>query len=372
MSRVGQRKLTCKDMHMRRRRTLLAILIIVAGASVYHLASPIFASAKLVGYGGAFDFWRGPVSRSTIQIGAIPTDLYTSRRSVFPVVLVHGVNETGKDSPDAMLVAEVLAGSGYRVFVPQFVRLTQQHVTPEDVDDVLSIFKSIGSEGGIICASYGCGPALIAAARPEIRESVRFVVTFGAYFDATETLRFIVTGPPTPLAYSRWVYMAGNVDLLNDETDRMSLSAIANERDHLTPEEWTLAGEDLGPEGRAMLAVYESQTPKKFDERLDAVPRLRDRLSELSPSNYLEGIRARLIIVHMASDPSIPSSESIRMAETAKARQIPFSLTILNMYGHTRLQWPEMTFKNVFGVYLPESWKFMGVVKEVLGYARPS
>jgi hypothetical protein len=125
--------------------------------------------------------------------------------------------------------------------------MSHQNVTPQDIDDLSLVFKSAVSDGGIICASYGCGPALIAASRQDIRDRVRFIVTFGAYFDFMRTLQFIVTSPPSPMAYSKWVYMAANLDLVADDIDRMSLSAIADEREKLPPEEWRLGPETLGP-----------------------------------------------------------------------------------------------------------------------------
>jgi hypothetical protein len=231
---------------------------------------------------------------------------------------------------------------------PEFVRLTRQNVTPADIDDMVSAFEALNGEAGIVCASYGCGPALVAASRPEIRNRVRFVVTFGAYFNLTETLRFIITSPPTPLAYSKWAYMAANSDLILDEHDRRQLLAIAEERRHKPSGEWVMSGEDLGDGGRAMLALYESTTPAEFDARLRQTPFVTDRTERLSPSNYLDGMRARLIIVHIESDPCIPSTESVNMANSARMRGIPYSLTILKMSGHTRPAWPAFEVRSLF------------------------
>jgi acetyl esterase/lipase len=250
------------------------------------------------------------------------------------------VNESGKNSPEVKPFAEAFAGSGFRVVVPEFERLTRQNVTPEDIDDVVSVFDSLRSEAAIACVSYGCGPALIAASRPEIRDRVRFVVTFGAYFDLTDTLRFIITSPPSSLAYSKWVYMKANQDLVRNDSDE-----------------------------KAMLALFESRDAEEFNVRFGAIPELKDRAERLSPSHYMDGIRARLIIVHLGSDPCVPSSESVRMVEAAKALHIPYTLTILGMYGHTRPTWPEFGIRSFFGFYIPQSWKFIWVLDEILSYA---
>ncbi|PYS20391.1 MAG: hypothetical protein DMG11_29600, partial [Acidobacteria bacterium] len=295
---------------MSRRRIFLLLVIAVSIFALYKFAVVATASAKALGSGYLFDLWHGPVSLSSTSIGKIPADVYTSSRSRFPLLLVHGVNETGKNSAEVKPFAEAFAGSGFRVVVPQFERLTRQNVTPEDIDDVVSVFDSLRSEAAIACVSYGCGPALIAASRPEIRDRVRFVLTFGAYFDLTDTLRFVITSPPSALAYSKWVYMKANLDLVRNESDK-----------------------------KAMTALFESRDEEEFSVRLAAVPQLKDRSERLSPSRYINGIRARLIVVHLGSDPCVPSSESVRMVEAAKALHIPYSLTVLGMYGHTRPVW---------------------------------
>ena len=326
---------------MSRRRIFLLLVIAVSIFALYKFAVVATASAKALGSGYLFDLWHGPVSLSSTSIGKIPADVYTSSRSRFPLLLVHGVNETGKNSAEVKPFAEAFAGSGFRVVVPQFERLTRQNVTPEDIDDVVSVFDSLRSEAAIACVSYGCGPALIAASRPEIRDRVRFVLTFGAYFDLTDTLRFVITSPPSALAYSKWVYMKANLDLVRNESDK-----------------------------KAMTALFESRDAEEFSVRLAAVPQLRDRSERLSPSRYIDGIRARLIVVHLGSDPCVPSSESVRMVEAAKALHIPYSLTVLGMYGHTRPVWPEFGIESFFGFYVPQSWKFIRVLDEILSYGQ--
>ena len=326
---------------MSRRRIFLLLVIAVSIFALYKFAVVATASAKALGSGYLFDLWHGPVSLSSTSIGKIPADVYTSSRSRFPLLLVHGVNETGKNSPEVKPFAEAFAGSGFRVVVPQFERLTRQNVTPEDIDDVVSVFDSLRSEAAIACVSYGCGPALIAASRPEIRDRVRFVLTFGAYFDLTDTLRFVITSPPSALAYSKWVYMKANLDLVRNESDK-----------------------------KAMTALFESRDEEEFSVRLAAVPQLKDRSERLSPSRYINGIRARLIVVHLGSDPCVPSSESVRMVEAAKALHIPYSLTVLGMYGHTRPVWPEFGIESLFGFYVPQSWKFIRVLDEILSYGQ--
>src|SRR5579883_655938 len=134
---------------MRLRRTLEIVLAFIAAIFLYHFIYLGCATAKLLGHGTAFEFWRGPVTRSMIFIGPIETDVYTGNQSHFPLVLVHGVNESGKNSPDLRPVAEMLAGAGFRVYVPELVRMTHQNVTMQDIDDVSLVLRSFATGAGL-------------------------------------------------------------------------------------------------------------------------------------------------------------------------------------------------------------------------------
>jgi len=351
------------------RLALLAAASAVALVVTFNLAALIVTSAKVLKHGAVFDRWRGPVSRSTVWIGEMPADIYASARSRTQLLFVHGVNESGKDSADLRPAAEAFAGSGFRVIAPDFVRLKRQNVTPADVDDIVFLIQKLNADTGIVCASYGCGPALIAATRPEVRDRVLFVAVFGGYFDLHDTLQAIITGPPSPLAYSKWFYMGANIDLVESRQSREQLLAIATERRTQPPEKWRLSSDGLDADASAMLALYESKTAEEFDQRLAVRPRFKERIEQLSPSRYMDGLRAPLIVVHLGSDPSIPSVESRRLASAAAAHGVPCHLTILELHGHTRPDWPDPAGLNLLRFYLPEGWKFIRALNEVLSYA---
>jgi pimeloyl-ACP methyl ester carboxylesterase len=337
---------------------------------IFYPFIPVLSTgAVILGIGDPLRYWHGPVTRTTMTFGPYPADVYTSRRSEMPIVMIHGVNETGKNSPQIRPFARGLAAAGFVVILPDFERLKRQNVTPADVDDVVSTFKQLGRDGGIACVSYGCGPALIAASRPEIREKVRFIVTFGAYFDLHTTLSSIITSPPSSLAYSKWRYMGGNVDLLRRESDREAIQRLAAARAGEDDAPWTESPEDLSPGGMAYLSVFESRASTEFESRVRRMPALNERIEQLSPSRFFNGIRAPMIIVHMKDDPCVPSSESVRMAEAAAKQGIPYRLTLLEGYGHTQLALPPPGIGTVWRFYIPEMRMFLGTLNDVLSYA---
>jgi pimeloyl-ACP methyl ester carboxylesterase len=284
------------------------------------------------------------------------------------MLIVHGVNPTGKDSTDLMRISAALAQVGYQIFVPDLVEMKQQHLLPEEADRIKSAFQFIGRDAAIACFSYGCGPAMIAAAHPEIRERVRFALAFGGYFDIRETMEFIVTGPQSPAAYLKWVYLAANSDVISNADDRAKIQAFAFEhrwdgvRD--IPASFI---EGLSAEGKTLLGIFTAANAEDFRTRLKAAPeRFTHRLDALSPAAFVDQLRAPLILVHGINDPAVPAQQSIEFAAAARARGLDCSLTLLRMYGHVHPVLPEISASSLFGFYLPETTRFVRVLNHLM------
>jgi hypothetical protein len=350
----------------RRNYAIAAAVLLLSFVAGRRALLVVFLAAKILGYGGWLNAWQGAVDRHTVIHDGIPVDIYRGPNSTSPILIVHGVNPTGKNSLDLIRISEGLAQTGYEVFVPDLAHLKKQHLRPEDAASVKSVFQFIGRDAGIACFSYGCGPALIAAAHADIRDNVRFAVDFGGYYDIREAMEFTVTGPPNPIAYSKWVYLGANADLLHDESEQERVRAIAQKRLAGGPRDLN-DEENLSAEARGLIAIFSATSPGDFRTRLAATPRsFQKTLDALSPSNYVEGFRAPLILIHLAHDPSIPAQQSVELAEVARARGIDSRLTVLQMYGHTYPTLPAFGFASIFDFYIPEAVRFLGVINHVL------
>jgi len=327
-----------------------------------------FLALKILGHPETLDAWEGAVSRHTVEHAGIPIDIYEKENARSAVLIVHGVNPTGKNSLDLVRISEALAQVGYRVFVPDFVEMKKVHLQPEEALRIKSTIQFIGQDAGIACFSYGCGPALVAVADPDIRDHVRFVLAFGGYFDIREALEFVVTGPSTPIAYLKWVYLENNSDLLADEGDRERLRTIAvNRRNDANSNNGPT--DNLSGDAQALLDIFSASTSADFRSRLNAAPEtVRRRLDSLSPSKFIEQIRSPLILVHGVNDPVIPAQQSVEFAAAAREHGLKHSLTLLRMYGHVNPVLPDIGLTSVFGFYLPETLRLLWVVNQLVEY----
>jgi len=348
-----------------RGRAAAAFCLLLAFLFLRRVLLVVVLALKILGHTDALDAWKGPVQRETVEHAGIPIDIYSGKHTSSSILIVHGVNPTGKDSLDLVRISQALAQVGYRVYVPDLIEMKRQHLQPEEAGHIKSVFQFIGTDAGMACFSYGCGPAMIAAADPDIRNHVRFALAFGGYFDIRETLEFVVTGPESPIAYLKWVYLGANSDLVGDENDRVRLRTIAES--HGEPQiESEIAG-SLSPDGKALLDVFLATNPEDFRARLEAGPEnLQRRLDALSPSRVVRQIRAPLILVHGINDPAIPAQQTIEFAEAARANGSDYSLTLLRMYGHVNPILPKMGVANLVTFYLPETFRFLRVINHLI------
>jgi pimeloyl-ACP methyl ester carboxylesterase len=218
----------------------------------------------------------------------VAADGYTPRRLAppTPLVLVPGVTPDGKNDARARAAARLLARLGFDVTLPTVPGLTSGRLRPDDARPVVIALGAARRPAVIVSVSIGSGPALLAAADPRVRDRVALVVSLGGYASASELVRFYLTG-----AY-RFGAEAGH----QRHDPRLVAAFVAANADLLEP-----------------------------SARLD------DILSALSPLRVAGDLRAPLILIHGRDDPTVPFTESLRMAA---ARPRGTSLVLLRTLGH--------------------------------------
>jgi pimeloyl-ACP methyl ester carboxylesterase len=287
------------------------------------LAAPVAVDARRLLLAGAFlveflaDGRAAPLTRLTAapvrvsltRVG-VAADRHLGRRLIAgrPLVLVHGFAPAGKDDPRVMRSAELLARAGFDVTVPSVSGLMSGRLRPADVDAaVAAVASAPAGSVRLVGVSVGAGPALIAAADPRVRDRVGTVVALGGYASAVELLRFFLTGE---YAYGP---ERGRV-----EHDREVVRAFIAANGDLVDE----------PTRRALLAG-DARRAAAF---LDALPPDLGRLLDaLSPERVARDIRARLVLVHGRGDPTVPYTESLRLAA---ARPEGTTVILVRAVGH--------------------------------------
>jgi pimeloyl-ACP methyl ester carboxylesterase len=323
--------------------------------------------------------YRGP-------LGIVNADLYVPQpgRRGSGILLNHGVIDTGKDDPRLKRFAAILCRAGFVVFVPDLKGMRSFHISPSDIDEIQAAFEQLISRGetlpgscGLFGFSYGAGPTIIAACRPAIREKVRFVVSFGGYYDLKNVLSYIATGAfdfqgkrywRKPQEYGKWVFLANNLSLVESPGDREVLRRIlaVKLRDEEAPIDRFLP--QLGEEGRNILHLLSHADPAQTEAFLRKLPpSVQSLIEALSVGRHLKDLRADLILAHGEDDDLIPFTETLRLARMAPDPKKVY-LQILKTYSHVDPGQKPLNVKTLFTFYLPEGWKLYRLVYQLMGY----
>lgn len=319
----------------------------------------------------------------------IPADLYRlpdgEKRAA--ILLMHGIIEEGKDDPRLIRFARSLARAGFVVLVPELKGMKSFRILFSDVDDIVISFRYLASRKeivdekkmGLIGFSYGAGPTFMAAADPSIRRQVKFLVSFGGYYDPINVIRFITTGyyeyrgekgflKPEP--YGKWVFFMNNVDYVKNEKDRRLLKAVFKKEEEQKRDEAANLLGSLTPQGRYLYELLINEDPGRVDDLVKKTdPRVRDYIGRLALAPLIPSIHAYLLIGHGSTDPLIPYTESLRLADAVQDKS-RVHLAILKLFTHVDPARQSFSPKEFLTVYLPSMLEFYYLIYDLLSQQR--
>lgn len=278
-------------------------------------------------------------------------------RQAGAILLVLGVNNVGRNHPVVERVADALARTGAAVLVPDSRTLLEGRLTVEEIDGVVLAFQALAERSevdpdriGIAGFSVGGSLSLLAARDPRIASDVRWVNAFGAYADAADYLASVSVhayrGPdgasvpwtPTPLA--REVYLQFLLDQVTDARDRDALDAAFASV--------ILGGERPPPEPRlrasfrsdAARAVHDLLTAPDLDAAAEAVgtlpPASLGFVDAISPARHLDGLVARVYLMHETEDHHVPFVESRALAAALEPTSLLRGHTEFRLFDHVQ------------------------------------
>ena len=349
------------------------------------------------GFGKLLRGWRRrrPAVR-TLTIAApgrqMAADLYTVRdgRPHAGLLITHGVLETGKDDPRLVALANELAACGFAVLVPELDGLKSLRLEMEESDDIVAAFRFLLSmdevddtRSGLFGISFAAGPILKAAADPSIRERVKFVVSFGGYYDTVNLVRYLTTGRDEyrghrhvqpPEAYARYVFVKNVLAHMPEGKDRTLLSGLLDAIEQeakagATGSEWeapSFSPDQLAEGGRAVYELIRNQDPDRVRSLMEATePPVQDYLESLSLRTIVPRIKARVLIGHGDTDPLIPSTESLRLAD-ALPDPGRVHVAILKVVSHVDARLSVRSVREFLASSLPSCCRFYGLIFRIL------
>lgn len=250
-------------------------------------------------------------------------------RASTAVILAAGLSEQGCYHPRLIALSRLLAGNGLLVVTPDIREFREFKIAAEPIDQMVFWHSQISTmerseevrKIGLAGISYSGTLALIAAARPEIRDNVAFFIGIGPYYSLIRcTQEWFAAGNPNEgngyypaRFYAKWIIMRAALDMLPTPGDRQHLDQVLYSL--LITKKAPAAAPDLTPEGLRWYQLATTQ-PGQTDAELSAKIEKHLTLSiypQLDPGKALRGLRSPLFLIHGAYDDLIPPRESMEL-----------------------------------------------------------
>ncbi|MFC1986934.1 alpha/beta hydrolase [Chloroflexota bacterium] len=240
------------------------------------------------------------------------------------IVVCLGVVPFETEHPQVPRLGAALARSGFAALLYWSPAMRDLRLEPDDIDNIALAYEWLidqpyvdSEKSGLLGTCVGGSFSLMAAASPRIREKVSFLAVYAPY-SSMFTLLQDAASSSTVRADIREPWQ---VDQLTRKVFVRSLTA------ELEPDEAELLWEvfsvgdgqleidKLSYNGRAIYSLLTNPDADEAERIMDQLPSdFRDRLSAMSPINYLKYIQSPLIILlHDCGDSVIPVGESRRL-----------------------------------------------------------
>lgn len=304
------------------------------------------------------DWFTKTPSKKSIDINfnqtVIKADLYLPKPDQaerYPnILLIHGANALGKDDPRIQNLAQTFARSKINALVPHLPNLTQEQFTPESSSEILAAAKWLTNEYnkkiGMASFSVASGPMFIAASDDTIKHQIKYLISFGGYFDLKSTLKYILTGFHE---FEGQIFYAQPDPWAKEQLLKQYRKAFGTNQ----------AVEDL----------FANMDPAKFEELYDQLPEsLKNYINQLSATNVIVKIEAeKIFLVHSNPDLVVPHTESLKLHQLFSQRS---ELYILQSFTHVNVRLPQLTFDNIANYYWPEAKKLFRLIHNILSSAK--
>ena len=240
------------------------------------------------------------------------------------ILVCLGVVPFETEHPQVPRLGAALARSGFAALLYWSPAMRDLRLEPDDVDNIALAYEWLIAQpyvdperSGLLGTCVGGSFALMAAASPRIRDRVSFVAAYAPYSSmltflqdiaSDSTIRSDIREAWQVDQLTRKVFMRSlTTELEPDEVELLQDASVTNQGQ--------FNAEKLSEKGRT---IYKLLTHPNADEAkiaLAQLPRdLWERLSAMSPVNYLNEIRTPLIVLlHDRGDTVIPVGESRRL-----------------------------------------------------------
>lgn len=242
------------------------------------------------------------------------------------VVLIPGVHHLGVDEPRLQRFARAIASAGVAVMTPEIRELTEYRIEPASIGTIGAaahdLARRLGRERvGVMGMSFAGGLSLLAAADPDPKSAIGFVVAVGAHDDLPRVARFFATdeiAEPNGAVVHMKAHEYGMLVLVHAHVEDFfpkEDESVARETLKLWLFEERAAAREaekgLSAKGREeMDRLLGGRDARAAEEVLASVKLHEASMADVSPHGHLGSIHVPVYLLHGAGDSVIPPAET--------------------------------------------------------------
>ncbi len=277
----------------------------------------------------------------------LPRGFGGKKRKNGTILVIHGMSSMGNEDPRIIDVCRAFAKCGYIVVSPMFRDITDFRISHSTVDLIAGALRVLAGDPvlchdgklSVFAPSFSAGMSMIASSLPETSDLVKAICSVGTYGSVNTVIHDLMSRQDRD-EYGRLIILK---NFIRHAPGFGGMTAGALHEAIL----------DNGlmrarPRFRQKLAMLERTQRQRLlrllgdpDFRLrkwslvlsrsKQVARLIDRLSVLE---NIQGIRARVALIHGKDDNVIPPGESSALMERLRELCIPSKICITPLIGH--------------------------------------
>jgi pimeloyl-ACP methyl ester carboxylesterase len=258
------------------------------------------------------------------------------------MVVVHGVHYLGMDEPRLEAFAAAMAGCGLRVLTPELPDIKDYRIGAGSIASIGDTAawmakESGGKPAGVMGLSFSGSLSLLAAAAPQYRRDIKFVVAVGSEDEMSRVANYYLTGTAmrpsgdaevlAPHEYGALVLEYESLQDFVPRPDRDAVRLVL--RDHLY--------EDFAAERAALAKLTPAQlaeakqlmdTTSPITRRMIAESDARNAaaMASVSPDGQLAELETPVFLLHGEGDNIIPSAETQWLEKDVPKKMMQASL----------------------------------------------
>ncbi len=249
-------------------------------------------------------------------------------------ILFPGASPTAEDHPKMIMLGQVLAQNGFKVYIPRIPPLKKLDITIINVQWFTCFYQWIintekVNPQKILMAGMSYGGGLMLRMLKEINNKVplpKSVLTFGTYSDSHSLLHYFLTGNISvkgkqfnipPNEWGLVVIFQNYLKILEINWDSIELQRAIQLRIQNENLECNIQVDRLPDFQKGLFySIISGKATPEVKKLAQAIFKIeRESLKKISPKYWAKDIPEKVFIMHGAHDSMVPFTESIQLAE---------------------------------------------------------